>query len=256
MSGHSKWAKIKHQKGANDAKRGTLFTKLGKAITLAAQEGGGDADMNFTLRLAIEKAKSANMPTDNIERAVKRGTGDGEGGAISRIVYEGVGPLNSAYIVVSSTDNKNRTVADIRKLFEQGGGSLGASGSVMWQFEELGVITLHPAKLKKSEKFGKEDEYVPVDIDELEMELLDIEGIRDIQNDGEELVVTTEKVEFNNVHKTIEKMEIKIEGAGLEYIPKDELKLEGPDQERILKLMELFDEHDDVESVFCNINLG
>lgn len=260
MSGHSKWAKIKRQKGANDAKRGALFTKLAKNITLAASEGGGDPTMNFGLRLSVEKAKQANMPLDNINRAIKKGTGEIEGGQIQKINYEGIGPAASAFIVACSTDNTNRTVSEIRRMFDLAGGSLGASGSAMWNFEEKGVITIKPEVLVKSEKFGKEDTYEPVKIEDLELELFDIEGIIDIKTnegeDGVEIDIYTEKQDLGSVHKKIEEKQLNIQNAELQFIAKDPIKIDEAAQERVLKLMDELDDHDDVDNVFVNIDLG
>ena len=243
MSGHSKWAKIRHKKGANDAKRGALFTKLAKAITIAASEGGGDPDMNFTLRLAIDKAKKANMPIDNIDRAVKKGTGEGGEGTIQRIVYEGVGPEGTFFIVSCSTDNTNRTVAELRKLFEAGGGNLGTSGTAMWQFSEMGVIIVKPERLKKAEKFGKDDSYEPIDIDELQLELIDIDGVKDIvkseNEDGEDVLeIKTDKNDFAKVHKLVEAVNIAIQSAELQFVPNDFLKVNSGVEGRVLSLME------------------
>jgi YebC/PmpR family DNA-binding regulatory protein len=180
MSGHSKWAKIKRAKGANDAKRGALFTKLAKNITVAAQEGGGDPDMNFTLRLAIDKAKEANMPQDNIERAVKRGTGElKDAEQVQRITYEFVTSFGISGLIDCTTDNTNRTFSEIKNMIESAGHKMGEAGSISWQFKEQGRIELGVAKLKKSEKYGEEDKYIPASLEDLEMEILDMEGLLD-----------------------------------------------------------------------------
>ncbi len=257
MSGHSKWSKIKRQKGANDAKRGTLFTKLSKAITLAASEGGGDIDMNFSLRLAVEKAKKENMPTDNIDRAIKKGTGESkDGNTISRVTYEGYGPSGSAFIVSTATDNTNRTVAEIRKIFENAGGSLATSGSVMWQFEEYGLVEVEAAKLQKSEKFGQEDTYKDVDIDELEMNIMEIDGILDItRGESNDLEIRTEKTKFNHVYTELEKMKVKILNSDLVFISQEIQSFDSGTTGKVIKLMEALDDHDDVENVFTNINI-
>lgn len=257
MSGHSKWSKIKRKKGANDAKRGAIFTKLAKLITIAAAEGGGDPGMNFTLRLAMDKAKEANMPIANIERAVKKGTGEIEGGLIQKISYEATGISGSAFIVQCSSDNTNRTVSEVRNLFESAGGALVSSGSTAWQFDEVGLIEIWALKLKKSEQFGKDDEYVPIDIEELELELYDIEGIQNIEISKEDntLTITTEKNSFSEVHKTIESMDLKIDSADLAYVPKDPVSVDEKTQEKILKLMSDLDDSDDVDNVFTNVDL-
>jgi YebC/PmpR family DNA-binding regulatory protein len=257
MSGHSKWAKIKRQKGANDAKRGALFTKFAKLITIAAAEGGGDADMNFTLRLAVEKAREANMPQVNIERAIKKGTGElNDGARIEKVIYEGSLSKGAAFIVSCNTDNKNRTVADLRRIFENHGGSLGTSGSVMWQFDEVGYIELEPKKLIKSQVFGKPDTYEEIkDIDNLELELLEQAGINDIQTVDGQLVITTEKAMFTNVLKKIQELTLKVINSEIRFVPKEYLNLDEASSEKALTLMSDLDDHDDVENVFTNVNL-
>ncbi|MBD3362121.1 YebC/PmpR family DNA-binding transcriptional regulator [Candidatus Dojkabacteria bacterium] len=260
MSGHSKWAKIKRQKHANDAKRGALFTKLGKAIRIAAAEGGGDPELNFALRLAIDKAKESNMPKDNIKRAIKRGTGESGSGAIQKVIYEGVGPDGSAFIVKCSTDNTNRTVSEIRKIFETNGGSMGSAGSMTWKFEELGVIEIKSAKFEKAEKFGEEDKYVSVSKDDLELDLYDIEGIKDVKRATEEddfdFEIITQKIDFAKVHKKVEDQKIQILTAELRFLPKNEKKVEDEVQEKVLGLMDKLDDHDDVDNVFTDVDLG
>ncbi len=180
MSGHSRWAKIKRAKGANDSKRGTLFTKLARNITMAAQEGGGDADMNFTLRLAIDKAKQANMPLDNIDRAIKKGTGELKGeGSMQKVSYEGRSPSGVSFIIDCTTDNTNRTYSEIRDLITRAGAKFADAGSIAWQFQELGKLEVGAAKLKKSEKYGEADSYETVDAAGLEESLLELTGIED-----------------------------------------------------------------------------
>lgn len=257
MSGHSKWAKIKRQKGANDAKRGALFTKLAKLITLAASEGGGDPDMNFTLRLCIEKAKIANMPLANIERAIKKGTGElSDGARIEKVIYEGSLSKGASFIVSCNTDNKNRTVADLRGIFEKHGGNLGNSGSVMWQFDEVGYIEIEPKKLIKSQVFGKEDTYQEInDIENLELELLEQDGIKDIQVEEGIVTVITEKTMYANVLKKIHEMALKVVTSEIRFVPKEHLNLEEAFAEKALNLMSDLDDHDDVDNVFTNVNL-
>ena len=170
MSGHSKWASIKHKKAATDAKRGQLFTKLARAIAVAAREGGGDPDANYTLAAAIEKARGYSMPKDNIQRAIDRGTGAGDGGAIERVVYEGYGPGGVAVLVEALTDNRNRTSAELRNAFDKHGGSLGEPGSVAWQFERKGVITVD------GERYSEDDLLAAIDA-----------GAEDVATDGDSL---------------------------------------------------------------------
>jgi len=257
MSGHSKWAKIKRQKGVKDAKRGALFTKLAKVITISASEGGGDPNMNFTLRLAIEKAKKANMPLINIEKAIKRGTGElNEGVKFEKVIYEGVLSNGATLIIECTTDNKNRTVADLRKILENHGGSIGVMGSVLWKFEEVGYILVEPKKLVKSQMFGKDDTYEKVsDIDELEMELLEFDGIKDIQVEEGNLVVITERNQFANVAKRISEANLKIDTSEIRYIPRDYVTKDEDGINKVLELMSELDDHDDVENVFTDINL-
>lgn len=257
MSGHSKWAKIKRQKGANDIKRGALFTKLAKIIAIAASEGGGDPDMNFTLRLAVEKAKQANMPLVNIEKAIKRGTGElDEGTRLEKVIYEAVLSNGGSLIIECTTDNKNRTVADLRRLLENNGGTLGVNGSVSWKYDEVGYIVAEPKKLVKSSIFGKEDTYEPVvDIEALEMELIEIEGIRDIQQEEGNIIVITEKTMYSSVNKTLYSLGLKIQSAEIRFLPKEYISIDEQATTRLLELMSSLDDHDDVENVFTDINL-
>jgi YebC/PmpR family DNA-binding regulatory protein len=262
MSGHSKWHKIKHQKQANDKKRGKIFTKLGKSIALAAREGGGDPEMNFSLRLEIEKAKEANMPNENIERAIKRGTGELDGGEISRVSYEAYGPNSSAMIIDCTTDNKNRTIAEVRNIVEGGGGNFAKSGSVSWQFQPKGSIIIKPAKLEESEKYGKDDTYKDVDPEEAMMELMEIEGLEDIQitkyenEEGEEvevIEVVTTKNDFAEVDKNVRDLDFKVLNSELIKVPDNPRDYEEGEEEKIMRLVEKIEEHDDVENVWTNI---
>jgi len=262
MSGHSKWAKIKRAKGVKDTKRGALFTKIAKNITLAAAEAGGDIDMNFSLRLAVEKAKAANMPSDNISRAIKKGTGEGKKLNIQRVPYEATLQGSIGVIIDCQTDNTNRTVAEVRKIVEGAGGKFVPAGSVSWQFTEKGIITVVPAKLKKSEKYGKDDTYESVNTDEAELELLDIEGILDIENDeleqedgteAEVLVVITEKTNFAKVLKQIERLQFKVESAELVKMAKDKIKGSEGQVNAVQGLIDRLEDHDDVDAVWTNL---
>lgn len=261
MSGHSKWAKIKRQKGANDLKRGMIFTKLARNITLAAREGGGDPDMNFALRIAIDKAKAVNMPSDNIERSIKKGIGGDDKTQFQKISYEAVKGNGAAFIIDCQTDNTNRTVSELKKILEMGGAKLASVGSVSWQFEELGSILLRPARLQKAQKFGGEDEYIPVSIEEIEMELLEIDGIVDIeeamhQDEDSEfkvLEISTLKNNFAAVLKQVEKMQYKIVAYELVRIAKDQVALSGTELEKIETLVSNLEDHDDVDSVWSNV---
>lgn len=262
MSGHSKWAKIKRQKGVKDTKRGALFTKLAKNITLAASEAGGDIDMNFSLRLAVEKAKQANMPSDNIARAIKKGTGEGEKMDIQRISYEALGPGGSALIIDCQTDNTNRTISEVRKTVENAGAKITSVGSIGWKFKELGLITIRPAKIVKSDKFGAADSLEKVDQEEAELELLEIDGISDIaesEMENEEgevtnvLEIITEKSDFARVLKAIEELGYKVESAELIKSANEKLVLSDEDKTKVEKLVENLEELDDVDSVWTDL---
>ncbi len=262
MSGHSKWSKIKHQKGANDAKRGAAFTKLAKAITIAANEGGGDPDMNFALRLAVDKAKAANMPGNNIDRAIKKGTGEIEGGEITRISYEAFGPQSSALIIDCSTDNTNRTISEVKNLVETAGGKMAGSGSVSWQFEEKGLVVLKPAKLKKAEKYGAEDVYIPVDKENLIMEIMEVEGVEDIVDSSSEdedgnlfdvLEVVTTRESLVNVDKQLHDLGIEVLSAELIKVAKTQKNLDEAGRKRVEEFIEKLEEHDDVDAVWSDV---
>jgi YebC/PmpR family DNA-binding regulatory protein len=242
MSGHSKWAKIHRKKGAADAKRGAIFTKLTNNITLAARQGGGDIDSNFKLRLAVEKAKQANMPKDNIERAIKKGTGELEGTTIEEITYEGFGPAGSAFMVEVVTDNKNRSAAEVKHIFAKYGGNLGGSGSVSWQFEQKGVILISAADYQTRRE-------------EIELELIDA-GAEDIKEEDDSVEVVTKTEDLQKVKEAIEKLNLKIESADLEWIPKEEVNLENEeDKKKIEAFMEALDENSDVQEFYTNVSI-
>lgn len=264
MSGHSKWAKIKRQKGLNDQKKGAIFTKLGRNITLAAKDGGGDPDTNFALRLAIDKAKSVNMPLDNIERSIKKGIGGSDKSSFSKISYEAILHGGVSLLIDCQTDNTNRTVAEIKKILEMGGGKMASVGSVTWQYSELGLITIKPAKLKKSEKFGGEDKYLEVSKDDLEMDLIEIEGVDDIyedkyidDNDNEINViqVVTNKANFSKVVKNIEGKNYQILSYELIKKPNEFIDIDKENMEKAERLIENLEDHDDVDSVWFNIKI-
>lgn len=263
MSGHSKWAKIKRQKGDADQKRGQVFTKLGYGITLAAREGGGDPETNFSLRLAIDKAKQANMPKDNIERAIRRGLGEIEGEEIEDVYFEAFGPEGVPMIIDCSTDNKNRTTAEIRKIIETTGGRMGDGGSVLWQFETKGVIVIQCAREKDSEKYGKEIELVSVDCEEVSLEILEIEGVEDLSEEEVKdeddktqkgIEILTSRENLAKVLKKIEELKFKVISAELVRIAKNKFqdgnkKLE----KKIDSLVNLLEDHDDVQNVWVAI---
>ncbi len=236
MSGHSKWATIKRKKAALDAKKGKIFTALIKEITIAARQGGGDPEGNPRLRLAIDNAKSANMPADNIERAIKKATGELEGQTIFEVMYEGYGPGGIAVIVEAATDNKNRTVAEIRHIFSRSGGSLGESNSVGWMFERKGVITL--------KREGKsEDEMMEIIIDA---------GVDDLQTEEDFFEVTTTLESFEPVRRYLIERKLKIENASLQWVAKNQSPVKGEDAEKMMKLIEALEDCEDVQNVFSN----
>lgn len=239
MSGHSKWSSIKHKKAAADAKRGQHFTKLARAITVAAREGGGDPDGNPTLATAIQKARDASMPKENIQRAIDRGSGAGGGGeAIERIVFEGYGPGGAAILVEALTDNRNRTSADVRHAFSRHGGSLGEPGSVAWLFEKRGAITVDGGR------YGEDDLIAAIDA-----------GAEDVQEDGDVLRVLCEPGDLAAVREALEGAGVEIESADLVMEPKSTVEVKGHDAERLLKLVDALEEHDDVNEVHANFDI-
>jgi YebC/PmpR family DNA-binding regulatory protein len=240
MSGHSKWATIKHKKGALDAKRGKLFTKLIKELTVAARMGGGDPGGNPRLRKAISDAKGQSMPNDTIARAVKRGTGEIEGAAYEEIMYEGTGPAGTLYLVEAMTDNRNRTVAEIRKIFEKHNGVLGGGGTAGWAFERKGLISL-------GAKDATEDQLMEVAVGA---------GAEDYQNTGEEWHLTTPPEALGAVVEALEKAGIKAKSSSLAFLPKNKKPLAGRDAQVALNLAEVLDDHDDVQNVFADFDIS
>ncbi len=238
MSGHSKWSTIKRKKAAIDAKRGKLFTKLIKEITIAARQGGGDPSANPRLRLAVDNAKAANMPMDNIERAIKKATGELEGVVYTELTYEGYGPGGVAILVEAATDNKNRTVAEVRHLFNKHGGSLGESGSVAWMFDKKGIITL-PTQ-------GKTEDDI--------MEIVLDAGAEDISEEEGYFEVTTEVENFEPVRRALVDAGLEIENASLQWIAKNTVEVAGETAEKVMKLIDALEDNDDVQNVYSNAN--
>jgi YebC/PmpR family DNA-binding regulatory protein len=238
MSGHSKWATIKHKKAATDAKRGKAFTRLIKEIMIAARNGG-DPDMNPRLRTAITAAKAVSMPAENIKRAILRGTGKLEGGQIDEITFEGYGPGGAAVLVSVATDNRNRTVADIRHVFSKHGGNLGEQGSVSWMFERKSQIVI------EGDKAGE---------DQLMNLVLDA-GADDLRDEGGNWVVISAPDMHEKVLEAIQKAGIKTESAEIAMLPKNLMKLEGKHASGMLKLSEALEEHDDVQNVYSNFDI-
>ncbi len=236
MSGHSKWSTIKRQKGAVDAKRGALFTKLSREIIIAAKQGGGDAVMNFKLRLAVQRARANNMPGDNIERAIARGTGAGSDEQLDEIMYEGYGPGGTAILVATLTDNRNRTVAEIRHRFNRAGGNLGETGSVGWQFEAKGVIT------------------VPLnghDADDVALQAIDA-GADDVEVEGDAVEVRTEPANLEPVRKALEANGLEVENADFAMVPKVTIELDEKTAHQALRLLDALEDIEDVQRVYSN----
>tara|TARA_A100001388_G_C28767910_1_gene501914 strand:+ start:608 stop:1315 length:708 start_codon:yes stop_codon:yes gene_type:complete len=234
MSGHSKWSTIKRKKGAADAKRGAIFTRLSKDITLAARDSGGNPDMNPSLRLAIKKAKAANMPVANIERAIKKGTGDLPGIKYDDIIYECYGPNGVAIILECLTDNKKRTVSEIKNILTKSGGNLGESGCVNWMFEKKGTITL-------SKNDVKEDMIFDLDIEDFSIE-------------ENQYILTVEPEKFGSISNILEQKNINIDGeVGL--VPKNIVEVNSEDSSKILNLIEQLDSHDDIQKVHSNFKI-
>jgi YebC/PmpR family DNA-binding regulatory protein len=239
MAGHSKWANIKHRKGRQDAKRGQMFTKATKELMLAAKLGGSDPVMNSRLRMAIDAAKNINMPKDKIETAIKKGTGEITSGSIEEVVYEGYGPGGVAILVEGVTDNKNRTVAEIRKLFSKAGGNLGESGCVGWMFQTYGVLTF-------DKNAYDEDQLLEVGLEA---------GVEDVIDDGEAWEVRTAPEDYLAVKEAFEQAGIEIQNAEVAKIPQTYVALDVETAEKALRLYEQLDEHDDVQKVHANFEI-
>lgn len=238
MAGHSKWSQIKHKKAKEDAKRGKAFTKLIKEISVCARDGGGDPAGNARLRLLMEKAKQINMPQENTIRAIKRGTGELPGVNYESITYEGYGPDNIAVIVETLTDNKNRTVAEFRRLFNEKGGRLGESGTVSWMFEHLGVIRIP--------SHGKTE-------DELLEALID-HDIKDLKKEDDQFVIHCDIKAMEEIKDTLKALDIAIEHAEPEWVPKDTMHLPEHESEKAYEFLGALDDHDDVKNVYTNLN--
>lgn len=236
MAGHSKWSQIKRKKAVNDAKRGKLFTGLIREITVAARAGGGDPNFNPRLRLAVDTAKEANMPADNIDRAIKRGTGELEGVDYEEIVYEGYGPGGVAIYIETLTDNANRTVAEVRHILSRNGGSLGTSGSVAWQFDRKGQLYVDATRH-----------------DEESLMLAALEaGAEDVQQDDDTFIVSTDVTTFHAVQDALREQGITPDEAELAMVPKATVEIAGDEAARLLKLLDLLDDADDVQKVYSN----
>ena len=241
MSGHSKWSTIKHKKGAADAKRGKLFSKLSRAIMVAAKEGGSDPSTNMSLGNAIEKARSYSMPKDNIDRAIAKGAGEGtDGAAFETVVYEGYGPDGVAVIVEALTDNRNRTAADVRHLFSKHGGNLGATGAVAWQFERRGIVLVAAEG---------------VDEDELFLAVADA-GADDVERDGSVFQVSSAPEQLSSVRAAVESAGFSIDAAELSMVPKVTVEIaDEATAKRVVRLVEGLEDNDDVQDVYANFDI-
>jgi len=239
MSGHSKWATIKHKKAATDAKRGKIFTRVIKEIMIAARSGGGDVDANARLRSAVTAAKAVSMPADNIKRAIMRGTGELEGGQIDEVMFEGYGPGGAAVLVLVATDNRNRTVSDIRHIFSKQGGNLGEQGSVGWMFERRSQILIERDKVS-------EDRLMEIALEA---------GAEDLRDDGTQWDVVSPSEAHDKVLEAIHKANIETVSAEVAMIPKNTVKLEGKQAAGMLRLAEALEEHEDVQNVYSNFDI-
>ena len=239
MAGHSKWAQIKRKKAVNDQKRGQMFTKLIRELTVAARSGGGDPNFNPRLRLAVDTAKAANMPQENIDRAIRRGTGELEGVTYEEIVYEGYGPGGVALYIRTLTDNQKRTVAEVRHILDKNGGNLGTAGSVAWQFERRGVITVEGEGLDEETVFEAAVEA----------------GADDVGDQDGEYVVTTGAADLHDVRQGLAGAGIPVTSAELAMVARNEVAVGGREGERLLRLLHLLDDHDDVQQVHSNADI-
>ncbi len=242
MSGHSKWANIKHRKAKQDAQRGKVFTKLGKELVVAAKQGGGDPEVNPKLKMMIQKCREANMPMENINRNIAKATGELAGVNYEEIVYEGYGPAGVAVLLQVTTDNRNRTVGELRHLFSKHGGNLGEAGCVAWMFESKGLITLN-------------QEDLTVDSDELMLIVLDA-GAEDMKEEGDTIEIITAVEDLFSVKDALVEQGFKPEIAELTMIPKTTVAIEGDDALKMLKLMDLLEDHDDVQAAYANFDIS
>jgi len=241
MSGHSKWHSIKHKKAKEDAKRGNIFGKLSKSLTIAAREGGsGDPDNNFALANAIAKAKEYNMPQENIDRSIKKGAGGDDGEKFETIMYEGYGPGGTALMVEAMTENRNRTAAEVRNMFSKSGGNLGETGCVGWLFERKGIILVDKSLIKDEEAF-----------------MLDIidSGAEDIEEVDSIYEISAPPTEFMNVRKRLSINKIDVKSAEVTYVPKSTVEVSKKEAERVLKMINTLEDHDDIQNVYSNVEI-
>jgi YebC/PmpR family DNA-binding regulatory protein len=242
MAGHSKWANIKHKKQKEDKRRGKLFSKLSRKIAVAARQGGGDPEMNSDLRMAIQKAKDNNMPNDNIERAIKRGTGNLDGLTYESFVYEGYGPGGVAIYMDIMTDNRNRTAAEVRHILDKNGGNLGSNGCVAWMFQRKGELVLDLSEFEVEE-------------DELLLEVLEA-GAEDLEYGEEDAVIYTDPSNYEDARKALEEAGYEFESADLAMVPDNEVSLDKKDAKKMLRLMDQLEDHDDIQEVYSNFDIS
>lgn len=240
MSGHSKWSTIKRRKGEQDAKRGKLFTKVIKEITIAARTGGGDPDANPRLRRAVDLARSVNMPADNVMRAIKKGTGELEGVSYEELVYEGIGPAGALFVCEVVTDNRNRTIAEVRKVFDKNHGQIGSSGSATWAFDQKGVLRIAKEATTEEKLF----------------EAAVGAGAENMELSDDQWVVTTPRNDLDTVRDAVSAAGIEVDEARLEYVPNTPKIVEGPEAAKLIQLYEALEDHDDIQNVFSDFELS
>ncbi|HHU76453.1 MAG TPA: YebC/PmpR family DNA-binding transcriptional regulator [Firmicutes bacterium] len=242
MAGHSKWANVKHRKARADAQKGKIFTKIAREITVAAKEGGGDLDANFRLRLAVQKAREANLPNDNITRAIQRGLGELEGAELEQVTYEGYGPGGIAVLIDIMTDNRNRTAPEIRHIFSRRGGNMGESGCVAWMFKRKGYFTL-----EKQKSLPSEDDLMTIALEN---------GADDFQEEDNSYVIITPPEEFENMRDAFREREIEFSTAEVTMVPENTIFLDDAEEAaKVLGLLEALEEHDDVQNVYANFDI-
>ncbi len=240
MSGHSKWSQIKRQKGVADAKRGQVFTKLGREISVAARQGGADTTSNFRLRLAVQRARAENMPAENIDRAIKRATGGGDGASLEEVMYEGYGPGGVAILVDALTDNRNRTISDLRNVFTKSGGNMAEAGAVAWTFDQKGIISLTVEK---------------ADPEELALQVID-SGAEDVKIEEDSIEVHTAPHDLEQVRRSLEEQGIAMESSEMVMVPKISVFLEEKEALQFLRLVDRLEELDDVQKVYFNADFN
>jgi len=241
VAGHSKWHNIRAKKSKMDAKKGKLFTKLAREIQVAARNGGPNPDTNVRLRIAIDKALAANMPKENIERAIKKGTGELGGENIEEVTYEGYGPGGVAILIEAMTDNRNRTAGEIRHIFSKYGGSMAEAGAVAWIFERKGVIDILPEGIE--------------DIEEFMLEIIDL-GAEDVKEEDEIIEVITDPKDYASILEKVKSMNLKVEQSELTFVPKNYVSVSGEDAEKLMKLIQILEDHDDVQNVHANFDIS